>query len=206
MEGRAAAEPLEPEPEPEPEPGNQRTGAGAMVSAAGSAVAGAPVLSATAAEGAAGGGAAALAKAREECLQTDTCDSCGQVVLWCKCDLSTVSKRPAPGEGMAGGAAAPPPPELQGAAAAAQMAAAQAAAMMGSMESWLWGGAGGAGGGDPVADLRRTDSVASLVGQELGSFNDFTAEREISPLVDLARGRRDSFPSPEARKSAAPGD
>ena len=203
MEGAAA----EPEPEPEPEPGAPRTaGAGAMVSAAGSAVAGAPVLSATAAEGAAGGGAAALAKAREECLQTDTCDSCGQVVLWCKCDLSTVSKRPAPGEGMAGGAASPRPPELQGAAAAAQVAAAQAAAMRSSMESWLWGGAGGAGGGDPVADLRRTDSVASLVGQELGSVAaDFTAEREISPLVELGRGRRDSFPSPEARR-AAPGD
>ena len=200
MEGRAAAEP---EPEPEPEPGAPRTtGAGAMVSATGSAVAGAPVLSATAAEGAAGGAAEAPAKAREECLQTDTCDSCGQVVLWCKCDLSTVSKRPAAGEGMAGGAASPRPPELQGAAAAAQMAAAQAAAMMGSMESWLWGGAGG---GEPVADLRRTDSVASLVGQELGSVGDFTAEREISPLVELGRGRRDSFPSPEARR-AAPGD
>ena len=67
MEGAAA------EPEPEPEPGAPRTtGAGAMVSAAGSAVAGAPVLSATAAEGAAGGGAAALAKARGGCLQTHT--------------------------------------------------------------------------------------------------------------------------------------
>jgi hypothetical protein len=53
-----------------------------------------------------GGGAAGKAAARRppenatwvdcgECFQTDSCGSCGQLILWCKCVTSTASQRTA---------------------------------------------------------------------------------------------------------------